>query len=175
MNGPAIRRFSAFFIIATLALFSPAVANADAFLAALGGDWSGKGFVRADPRSPEENIRCRLNLVPNGSGNQLFVRGQCSIAGLLLPVNGSIVAEQSTYRADLFRNLVQVSTESFAGRRKGTRLVLLYNGTDLLTKQSIQATMTIQKRKGGFDISMRRTAPGTSRYFDIGTIRFAAR
>ena len=150
-------------------------AHADVFFTGLDGDWQGRGFVKTDPRAPEESIRCRLNLGLSRLKDRLYVRGTCSIASFMLPVNGSIVANGNRYSADLFRNLVQVSTSDFSGQRRGSNLTLQYTGVDLATKQTIRAAMNIRKRRNGFDISLSRTQPKTNRLFDIGTISFKAR
>lgn len=150
-------------------------AHADAFFEGLDGDFQGQGFVKIDPKAPEENIRCRLNLGLSRLRDRLYVRGNCSIAGFLLPINGSIVSSNSIYSANLFNNLVQVTTNSFSGRRRGSNLRLMYDGNDVITKEAIKAAMTIRKRRDGFDIRLSRTGSNTDRFYDVGTIKFDAR
>jgi hypothetical protein len=155
---------------------APLPASADAFFAGLDGEWQGRGFVRTDARAPEENIRCRLSTALNSHRDKLYVRGTCSIAGFMLPINGSIVANGSGYTADLFKSLVQVTTNTFSGRRRGANLQLHYKGADTVTRQQIEATMTISKRSAKrFDIALQRTDPATARLFDVGTIQFDSR
>ena len=161
------------FFVALLAFAE--FARADTFFEGLDGDYQGKGFVKMDPRAPEENIRCRLNLGLSRLRDRLYVRGNCSIAGFLLPINGSIVASNSVYSANLFNNLVQVTTNSFSGRRRGSNLVLVYDGNDIVTRQAIRAAMTIRKRRDGFDVELSRTGSNTDRFYDVGTIKFVAR
>lgn len=170
-----------FFKLISLAAICMAVAGfateirADAFFEGLDGDWNGRGFVKTDPRAPEENIRCRLNLGLSKLKDRLYVRGNCSIAGFLLPVNGSIVSNGNKYSADLFRNLVQVTTNEFSGSRRGANLRLVYVGTDAGTNEAIRAAMNIRRRRDGFDISLSRTRPNTKSFYDIGTIKFKSR
>jgi hypothetical protein len=161
------------FFAAAMAL--GADARADAFFEGLDGDYQGKGFVKMDPKAPEENIRCRLNLGLSRLRDRLYVRGNCSIAGFLLPVNGSIIANNSNYSANLFNNLVQVTANSFSGRRRGSDLRLIYDGNDVVTREAIKAAMTIRKRRDGFDIQLSRTGSNTDRFYDVGTIKFDAR
>lgn len=147
---------------------------ADAFFRGLDGNWQGKGFVRTDVKSPEESIRCRLSNAIAATGDRLLVRGNCSVAGLLLPVVGSIRAARSVFSTDLFTKLAGITTESFSGKRSGVALRLRYIGRNLATKEDIRATMTIAKNgKKGFDISIQRSDPTTGKVFDIGTIRFS--
>jgi hypothetical protein len=150
-------------------------ARADAFFEGLDGDYQGKGFVKMDPKAPEENIRCRLNLGLSRLRDRLYVRGNCSIAGFLLPINGSIVASNSVYSANLFNNLVQVTTNSFSGRRRGSNLMLVYDGNDVVTRKAIRAAMTIRKKRNGFDVELSRTGSNTDRFYDVGSIKFVAR
>lgn len=147
---------------------------ADAFFQGLAGNWQGKGFVRTDAKSPEENIRCRLSNGIAPSGDRLLVRGNCSIAGFLLPVIGSIKSANTTYSTDLFTNLAGITTESFSGKRSGSSLQLRYIGRNLATQEDIRATMTIAKNgQEGFNINLKRNDPVTAKIFDIGTIRFS--
>jgi hypothetical protein len=151
----------------------PVPAFADAFFNGLDGKWRGNGFIRIDAKAPEENIRCRLDTALNSHRSKLFVRGTCSIGGFMLPINGSIVAENQSYTADLFKSLVQITTNSFSGSRRGSVLQLHYKGSDSVSRQKIEAYMTISKRsKNRFDIALKRTDPATARLFDVGTIRF---
>ncbi|MEM7462840.1 MAG: hypothetical protein AAF362_09160 [Pseudomonadota bacterium] len=151
--------------------------NADErFFADLVGNWQGKGLVRDLPSSPQENIRCRLNMSVPGQGNRLSVLGNCSVAGVVLPINGSITAQGNGYSANLFANIVQVNNSNFSGRLRGSKLALFYDGIDIYTKKRVKATLTIAKRGNkGFDIGIRRHDPNSSASFNVGTIRFQAR
>lgn len=149
---------------------------ADRFFADLVGSWQGKGLVRDLPSSPQENIRCRLTMGLASAGNRLTVLGNCSVAGVVLPVTGSITAQGNGYSANLFANIVQVTNSNFSGNVKGSNLFLKYDGIDIYTKKRVKATMTISKRgKKGFDIGIRRHDPNSSASFKVGTIRFQSR
>ena len=130
------------FAAAALAMLGTVIsatpARADSFFIGLDGNWRGSGFIRATSNSPEENIRCRLFTSIGAAKKRLNINGNCSIAGLILPVQGSIVAQRSAYEANLFRNLVRVSTSSFSGQRRGSNLRLRYVGVDAVTKQKIE-------------------------------------
>lgn len=151
-------------------------AAADSFFEGLEGNWQGSGFIRTTNNGEEESIRCRLiNAIASG-GLRLRVNGNCAVAGFLLPVTGSIIAEQqSAYSATIFRNLAGVDVQGFSGKRRGSTLQLRYVGLDVTTRQKIDASMTIRKRKGKFDISLRSVDPDTRKAFDVGTIRFQPR
>jgi len=145
----------------------------DRFFVGLDGYWQGKGFIRDQPNSPQESIRCRLKTDLVSSGNRLTVLGNCSVAGFIVPVSGSIIANGKRYSADLFANLVQVTNDNFSGIVRGASLHLTYSGLDLYTRRKVKATMTISKRGSrGFDIALRRHDSGPSGSFDVGTIRF---
>lgn len=149
---------------------------ADRFFVGLDGNWQGKGFIRDQPNSPQESIRCRLKTGLTPAGNRLTVLGNCSIAGFILPVSGSIFANGKRYSADLFANLVQVTNNNFSGSVRGKSLHLNYSGMDLYTRRKVKATMTISKRGSkSFDIALKRHDPDRSGSFDVGTIRFQSR
>ncbi|MGI9402516.1 MAG: hypothetical protein ACR2O0_14770 [Rhizobiaceae bacterium] len=149
---------------------------ADKFFPDLEGNWQGRGLVRDLPSSPQEAIRCRLNMGLASGGNRLTVLGNCSVAGLVLPINGSITAQGRGYTANLFANIVQVNNSNFSGSVRGKSLLLQYDGIDIYTKKRVKATLAITKRgKKGFDISIRRLDPNSPASFKVGTIRFQAR
>lgn len=163
-------------LLSALALFLLPLGAAqaeDSFFDGLTGNWRGSGFVRITARAPEENIRCRLTSALHPGGQQLILFGSCAIGGFMLPVDGSIISKgKSTYSATIFRTLARLTTSSFPGKRRGSKLSFSFKGRDSVTRQEISATMTIRKRGSGFDISMSRTDPELNVLFDVGTISF---
>ncbi len=156
---------------------APAALSADPFLSDMVGNFQGKGFVRKNAASNEENIRCRLsNAVANG-GSHLRVTGTCAVAGLVLPVTGSIIQEGGNkYSATIFRNLAGFTTDLFSGNRSGSNLKLKFSGINQMTKEAISATMVLAKRSASaFDISLTGTDPESKKPFSVGTIRFSSK
>lgn len=147
---------------------------ADPFFDGLAGSWQGKGFVRMAANSPEEAIRCKISTFAHPGGNELTVGGTCVVGSFMLPVDGSIVAKGgSNYTSTMFRTLAQLTTSSFSGQRKGSRLYLRFKGRDNTTKQVISSTLTIRKHsKGRFDIAIQSTDPQTGGQFSVGVIDF---
>ena len=169
-------------VIAALALVSPIgpaggqALAADKFFEGLEGSWQGRGLIRTSSESPKENIRCRLINALASGGSRLRVSGNCLIAGFMLPVTGFIIAEKrSDYSATIFRNLAGIQVSAFSGKRRGSTLRLRYVGVDIASKQKIDASVIIAKRKDKFDISLRTVDPETSKSFDVGTINFQPR
>lgn len=148
----------------------------DPFFDGLAGNWRGAGFIKLAANAQEENIRCRLSTTNNPNGKELFVIGSCALAGFVLPINGSIVADgNATYSSTVFRTLVRLTTNSFSGRRRGASLYLHFEGRDAGTRQVIKARLVIQKHgKRGFAISVSNTDPQTGTFFKVGTIDFRA-
>lgn len=165
--------------VALFVPFGAAGSNAhasDKFFEGLEGSWQGRGLVRTSSKSPQENIRCRLINALAGGGERLRVSGNCLVAGFMLPVTGFIIAEQkSAYSATIFRNLAGIRVSAFSGKRRGSTLKLRYVGVDIASKQKIDASVTIAKRKNNFDISLRTVDPETRKSFNIGTIKFQPR
>ena len=147
---------------------------ADPFFEGLAGIWQGKGFVRMSASAQEESIRCRISTFANPNGKELTVGGTCAVGSFVLPVDGSIIAKGgSSYSSTMFRTLAQLTTSSFSGQRKGSRLYLRFKGRDNTTKQVISSTLTIRKHsKGRFDIAIQSTDPQTGGQFSVGVIDF---
>ena len=146
----------------------------DPFFEGLAGNWNGSGFVRLTANAQEENIRCRLSTISKPNGKELGVLGNCALSSFMLPVTGSIIATGGTkYTSTVFGNLAQLSTSNFSGRRSGSSLHLKFRGKDMQTGQIIDSSLTIRKRgKGRFDVTIKRTDPGSGALFNVGVISF---
>lgn len=150
----------------------------DAIFSNLMGSWSGKGILTPNLGGKKENIRCRLQNRESKTPGRMNVLGNCSVAGLLLPVNGWIKQSGTSkkYTAALFQSLTRLSSNNFSGRSSGKKLVLSYLGKDKDTKQPIKASITILS--GGakkFKLLIRREDPKSKKDFAVGTINFAKR
>jgi len=142
------------------------------------GSWKGRGVVTPNLGSKEENIRCRLSNRKSRKPGRLNVIGNCSVAGLLLPVNGWIKRKAKTklYTAALFQSLTRLSSNNFSGKLEGKKLSLAYLGVDKDTKQQIKASIiVISKSAENFDIQIKRVDPASKKIFDVGTIKFSKR
>lgn len=163
-------------LVLVLALFmlpAQAANAADPFFEGLSGNWRGKGFVRLTKGGPEESIRCRINTITHPNGKEMTIFGTCAMAGFVLPIDGSIVAQGgSKYSSTVFRTLVRLTTSSFSGRRQGSRLFLRFEGRDSATNQTISSRLTIRKLKRGFDVAIQRTDPQSGALFNVGVIDF---
>lgn len=166
-------------LICTLTLLGGTHATAsEALFSNLMGSWNGKGILTPNLGGKKENIRCRLQNRESKTPGRMNVLGNCSVAGLLLPVNGWIKQTGSSrkYTAALFQSLTRLSSNNFSGRSSGKKLILSYLGRDKDTKQPIKASITIVS--GGtkqFKLLIRREDPKTKKDFAVGTINFSKR
>ncbi|MCF6321360.1 MAG: hypothetical protein L3J32_06280 [Rhizobiaceae bacterium] len=142
----------------------------------LTGNWRGKGFVISSVGAKEEAVRCRLLNRKDKKIAKLFLTGNCSVGGVLIPMNGWLkqTGTSKKYSASLFKSLAFLRVDKFTGGLRGKRLKLNFVGRDKVSKEDIAIYVTIAgKNENRFDILLSGTDQKTKKPFKIGTIVFS--
>jgi len=163
-------------LVASLIFPTSIYAQKKHFFDDLTGSWRGKGFVTTSVGAKEEAVRCRLRNRKDAKIAKLFLIGNCSIGGILIPMNGWLQQSGTSkkYTASLFKGLAFLRVDSFTGRLRGKKLNLNFVGRDKVSKEDIAVYITIAgKNKNRFDILLSGTDGKTKKRFKIGTIVFS--
>lgn len=139
------------------------------------GNWRGSGLVKPTPEADQEAIRCRLRSNNGRKKSRLVMNGTCAVAGFIFRLNGWIEQNGTgnSYNASMFQSLVNITSESFRGRRSGNRLTFNFVAIDQASKKPINASIQVAKRNANrFDVSVSRSMPNSKRRVKLGTIKF---
>jgi hypothetical protein len=170
-------RIKAALAIAALALCAlPPEARADEaadFLAALAGDWRGRGTAQETAESEPVAVLCRITTELAGDGRSLRNTGKCSSLSAAQAVWGQLAADGSGNVSGNFLQSNDNRVSGGNGRLDGNALAM---ATQVRTADGAlkgSATMRIElSGPGRYELSSKMTDAATGTTFDASSIAF---
>jgi len=175
-----MRIFLAIVISVATGFGTASVSNAasDHIFDKFAGSWRGTGFVKLGAKSKEESIRCKMRNKNDAKKARLSISGNCVVGGFVFSLRGWIQQDgkKNRYTASMFQSIVSIKTESFTGKRSGSKLNFSFNARDRVSKEKISARIVMaSKNKDNYDVQVSRADPKTGKVFKVGTIKFKRR
>jgi hypothetical protein len=155
------------------ALPAPALA-ADALLARLEGEWTGRGQMKLKADAEAERVYCRITNTLSDDGKTLTQKGRCSLASTSGRVDGDIKAAGGGKYTGLLASLASRGPATLSGAGNASRVELEAAFVDSLSGQPDTSVNTIEVTAGGYRLTTVRKDPKTGADYTSSTIAFTA-